>query len=192
MKLRHITTCAILIVALTFAAKPAHAERDAVQFFGDIVVPEGSSVHDAVCFFCNVTAKGDIDHDVVVFFGNIHIAQHANHDVVNFFGNVRADDNATIKHDLVSFFGTVRLGENVSVGNDVVSMFGALHVADSASIGGNRVAQPAWVLLIPLMILGGIIALIVNQVRAYRRRQMFAAGYPFPPPPPPPPPQPQR
>jgi hypothetical protein len=190
MNLRHITTCALLFAALAFAATPAHADRDAVQFGSDIVVPEGSSVHDAVCFFCNVIAKGDIDHDVVVFFGNIHITHHSNHDVVNFFGNVRVDDDGSIEHDLVSFFGVVRLGENVTVGNDVVSMFGGLHVADSASIHGNRVAQPAWVLFVPLMILGGIIALIISQVRAYRRRQIYAAYQYQPPPPPPPQPHP--
>ena len=189
MNLRHII-CALLFAALAFAATPAHADRDTVQFGTDIVIPEGSSVHDAVCFFCSVFAKGDIDHDVVVFFGNIHIAHHANHDVVNFFGNVRVDDDGSIEHDLVSFFGVVRLGENATVGNDVVSMFGALHASDSASIHGNRVAQPAWVLLVPLMIFGGIIALIVSQVRNYRRRQIYATYQYQPPPPPPPQPRP--
>ncbi len=186
MNLRSIFTSALLLAASGFAAIPAHADRDSVQFFSDINVPEGSSVHDAVCFFCSVNAKGDIDHDVVVFFGNVHIASHSNHDVVNFFGNVRLADNASISHDLVNFFGSVRLGEGASVGNDVVAMFGSIRVADTATIGGNRVSQPAWILLIPLMLFGGIIALIVSQVRNYRRRQLFAAGYPFPPPPPPP------
>src|SRR6201993_1124970 len=95
----------VLSSALLLAATPAHADKDAVQFGSNIVVPEGQSVHDAVCFFCSVNAKGDIDHDVVVFFGNIHISNHANHDVVNFFGNVHLDDNASITHDLVNFFG---------------------------------------------------------------------------------------
>jgi hypothetical protein len=190
MKLRSTLACTSLLAALAFAAAPARADRDRVQFGSDIIVPAGESVHDAVCFFCSVNAKGDIDHDVVVFFGDVHIATHANHDVVNFFGNVHADDNATISHDVVNFFGSIRLGENVSIGNDMVAMFGTVHSADSASVTGNRVVEPGWLLLIPLMILGGIATLIVGVIRNYRHRQFYAAGS-YPPPPPPPPVQPQ-
>jgi len=182
MTSHRIFASCLLSAALAFAATPAHAIRDVVQFGSDIVVPQGSSVHDAVCFFCSVRAEGAVDHDIVVFFGGVHIAGHANHDVVNFFGKVRADDNASISHDLVSFFGFIRLGENVSVGNDMVAMFGGVRSPDSVSIGGNRVVQPGWILWVPLMIFGSIIVLIVSAIRNHRRRQMFI-GYPFPPPP---------
>lgn len=180
----------LLLSALLFTATPAHANRDAVQFGSNIVVPEGQSVHDAVCFFCSVNANGDIDHDVVVFFGNVHIAHQSKHDVVVFFGTVRADDDAAIGHDMVNFFGNIRLGENVTVGNDVVVMFGGLRAADSASIAGSSFAQPIWVFWTPLIILGLIITLIVREVRAVHRRRFYAAyGYPpnMPPPPPAPP-----
>src|SRR5579863_7442542 len=158
--------------ALLLSASPAFANKDAVQFGSNIVVPEGQSVHDAVCFFCSVNAKGDIDHDVVVFFGS-----------------VRAEDDASIGHDVVNFFGSVHLGENVTVGNDLVVMFGGLRAADSANIVGNRVAQPAWVFWTPLIVLGLIITLIVHEVRSRRRREYLAAyGYaPMPPQPPAPP-----
>jgi len=186
MKLRPFLACPMLFAALAVLATPARADRDRVQFGADIVVPPGESVHDAVCFFCSVDAKGTVDHDVVAFFGDVHIATHSNHDVVNFFGNVHIDDNATVAHDVVNFFGTVHLGENASIGNDMVAMFGAVHAADSASVTGNRVIEPGWLLLIPLMIFGGIAALIVSAIRNYRHRQLYAAGY-YPPPPPPPP-----
>lgn len=179
------------VLVLALAARPARADRDQVQFGTNIVVPAGSSVHDAVCFFCSVNAQGAIDHDVVVFFGDIHIATHANHDVVDFFGTVRADDNTSIAHDLVSMVGSIRLGENVTVGNDMVAMFGGVHAADSVSVAGNRVIQPFWILLVPLAIIGGIITLIVGAVRNFRHRQLMAAGYAYPPQPPPPPVQPQ-
>ncbi len=183
MNLRSVIPSFLLLAAF---ALPAHADRDAVQFFSNIDVPEGSSVHDAVCFFCSVNAKGNIDHDVVVFFGNVHIGAHSDHDVVNFFGTTRLDDNASVAHDMVNFFGSIHMGENATVGNDVVAMFGSLRMAETASIGGNRVSQPAALFWVPLLILCGIIVLIVNQVRTYRRRQLYAAAYPFPPPPPPP------
>jgi hypothetical protein len=183
----------LLLSALMLAATPAHANKDAVQFGSNIVVPEGQSVHDAVCFFCSVNAKGDIDHDVVVFFGNVHIAHQSKHDVVVFFGSVRTEDDAAIGHDVVNFFGNVHLGENVTVGNDLVVMFGGLRAADTANIVGNRIAQPIWVFWTPLIILGLIISLIVREVRASHRRRYFAAygyppGMPQQPPVPPPPP----
>jgi predicted acyltransferase (DUF342 family) len=182
----------LLASALLLAAKPARAEKDAVQFGSNINVAEGHTLHDAVCFFCSVNAKGDIDHDVVVFFGNVHIAHQSNHDVVVFFGTVRAEDNAVIGHDLVNFFGSTHLGENVSVGGDAVVMFGGMRAADSVSIAGNRVAQPIWVFWTPLLVLGLIVTLIVHEVRSYRRRQYIAAyGYAPVPPQAVPPPQPQ-
>ncbi|HEY2466389.1 MAG TPA: hypothetical protein VGI45_00940 [Terracidiphilus sp.] len=187
---QRLSSVLLLFSALLLTAQPAHANKDAVQFGSNIVVPEGQSIHDAVCFFCSVDAKGDIDHDVVVFFGNVHIAHESKHDVVVFFGSVRTEDDAAIGHDVVNFFGTVHLGENVTVGNDLVVMFGGLHAADSANIAGSRVAQPIWVFWTPLIILGLIISLIVREVRASQRRRFFAAyGYPqnMPPPPPVPP-----
>ena len=185
----------LLASAVLLVSTPARAEKDDVQFGSNINVAEGHSIHDAVCFFCSVNAKGDIDHDVVVFFGNVHIAHQSQHDVVVFFGSVRADDDAVIGHDLVNFFGTTHLGENVSVGGDAVVMFGGMSAADSVNIAGSRVAQPIWVFWTPLIVLGLIVTLIVHEVRSFRRRQYFAAyGYaPMPPPgtQPPPPPQPQ-
>lgn len=190
MNLRTNLFSFLLLAILASAATPARANRDAVQFGSNIVVGPNESIHDAVCFFCGVDAKGPIDHDVVVFFGDVHIATHSNHDVVVFFGNVHLDPDAGIAHDVVDFFGNIHLGENATIGNDVVAMFGNIRAADSAAIQGNRVMQPGWILWIPLMIIGGIAALIVSAVRSHRSRQFYAAGY-YPPPPPPPPVQPQ-
>ncbi len=175
----------LLFSALLFTAGPARADKDAVQFGSKIVVPEGESVHDAVCFFCSVNARGDIDHDVVVFFGDVHIAHQSKHDVVVFFGSVHADDNADIGHDVVNFFGNVHLGENATVGNDLVVMFGGLDAAGTANVSGTRFAQPIWVFWTPLLVLGLVITLVVRGIRESRRRQYFAAyGYPPMPPPP--------
>jgi hypothetical protein len=178
--IRRILVSCLLSAALAFAATSAHASRDEVQFGSNIKVPQGTSIHDAVCFFCSVDAQGTVDHDIVVFFGNVRIAGHADHDVVNFFGSVRAEDNASVGHDLVSFFGSIRLGDNVSVGNDMVAMFGGVSAPDSVSVGGNRVVQPGWILWIPLMIAGVIIIVVVREVRAWRRRQYYG-NFPHPP-----------
>jgi hypothetical protein len=188
MKPKTFLAASLLLAALAFVATPARADKDAVQFGSDIHVAPGSSVHDAVCFFCSVDAQGPVEHDIVVFFGDVHIHTLANHDIVNFFGDINVDNNATISHDVVSFFGGVHLGENASIGNDMVVMFGSVRAASSATISGNRVFQPVWILFIPLCILGGIIYAIIAGVRSFRSRHLYT--YPMPPPPPPAPPSP--
>ena len=165
---------------LATASVPARADQDAVQFFSNINVSQGSTVHDAVCFFCSVNLEGKATGDVVVFFGNTHVSSESQHDVVNFFGNVTADDNANIGNNVVSIFGNVRLGENVHVGEDLVSMFGVLHTGQGVSVDGDRVVQPAIVFFGPFIFLVAVIILVVREYRAYRRR-LFLRGYQFPP-----------
>lgn len=173
------------ILALTFlgaalASPPARADQDAVQFFSNIDVPADSTVHDAVCFFCNVNLEGKATGDVVVFFGNVHIAANAEHDVVNFFGRITVDDNATIDHDVVSMFGGIRTGENVHVGQDMVAMFGSLDTRGGVTVDGSRVVEPAILFYAPLTFLVVVLILIVREFRAYRRRA-FLRAYGFPP-----------
>ena len=177
LRLRHP---GLFIAVLAAFALPAHASKDVVQFGSNIEIAPDATVHDTVCFFCNVDDRGSVEGDIVVFFGNVHIDGHANHDVVNFFGSVTAADNASIGNDLVNFFGGVRLGENVTVGKDMVAMFGAVRTASSATVGGDRVVQPAWLFWGPLLVLILVVYVIVREIRNQRQRQ-FARRYPFPP-----------
>jgi hypothetical protein len=170
----------LLGAAFAFAAAPARASNDAVQFGSNIHVTPDSTVHDAVCFFCSVNVEGKVTGNVVVFFGNVRIAGDAQHDVVDFFGEVRAEDDASIDNNLVSIFGSVRLGENVSVGKDLVAIFGSLRAPGSVTIGGNRVVEPGWVFFGPLIMVALVVILIVREYRSYRRR-LLLRGYPFQP-----------
>jgi len=179
------TAIATTLLGAAFAAAsvPAHADSDDVHFFDDIRIAPNAPAHDAVCFFCSVDAEGEVNGDIVVFFGDVHIAGHANHDVVNFFGEVTADDNAQIGNDLVSFFGFVNLKKNVVVGRDMVSMLGAVDSDASVSFGHDHVEFPFWIALFPFVIIAGIVALIVRQVRESRWRR-YMMQYPPPPFPP--------
>jgi len=180
MKRPLLQLCLLTAVLGAFAV-PAHANRDEVQFGSTIHVPRDASIHDAVCFFCDVDADGTVEGDIVVFFGDVHIASAANHDVVNFFGNIRADDNASIGQDMVSMFGSIHLGEDVSIGKDLVAMFGGIRTADSVTVGGNRVVEPAWLFWGPILFIALIVFVVVREVRT--RRRAFVR-YPIPPPPP--------
>jgi hypothetical protein len=170
---------AVGLLGAALAAIPAHANRDAVQFFSNIQVAPDATVHDAVCFFCSVSVEGEVNGDVVVFFGNVHLAGKADQDVVNFFGQVSAEDNAQVGKDLVSMFGAVRLGQNVAVGKDLVAMFGMVRAPGSVTVGGDRVAMPGVILFGPLILVGLVVILIVHEVRGRRRRSLpGAGGYP--------------
>lgn len=177
MTIKRILAVCLLAAAFVCAAMPGYASNNAVQFGSNINIAPGAEVHDAVCFFCNVHAEGAVTGNVVVFFGSIYIAGKADHDVVNFFGKVSVEDGASIGNNLVSIFGAVHLGDNVSVGRDLVAILGSLHASNSVTVGGNRVFQPAWLLGAPLSILLLIVFLIVQRIRAHRRR---LSGYPFP------------
>jgi len=175
MTIQRLLTVCLLGAVFAAAARPAHADRDQVHFGSNIHVAPDTTVHDAVCFFCNVDVNGEVKGDVVVFFGSVHIAGKADRDVVDFFGKVSADDNAQIGRDLVNFFGKIELGENASVGHDMVAIFGDVDAPESASVGHDRVGIPSCVLCIPLLFVGLIVVLIVGAVRSYRRRQYMDA-----------------
>jgi hypothetical protein len=179
MKRRLFYLCLLIVVVGTIVL-PAHASKDEVQFGSTIHVPRGASIHDAVCFFCDVDADGTVEGDIVVFFGDVHIGTAANHDVVNFFGSIKADDNTHIGQDMVSMFGSVRLGEDVSIGKDLVAIFGGgLRAAESVSVGGDRVVEPAWLFWGPLFVIALVVILVVREFRAHRRRAFLR--YPIPP-----------
>jgi len=179
MRMRSFAFC-LFGAVLAAAAVPAHADQDAVQFFGNIDVTPDQPIKDAVCFFCSVRADGNVNGDIVVFFGNVRLNGVAHHDVVSFFGNVSAADNSAIGGDLVSFFGSVRLGENVSVRKDVVAMFGVVHAPSSVSIGHDRVMFSPWIFFGPLLVIFLVLFLIVHEVRVHRMRQ-YPQNYPLPP-----------
>jgi hypothetical protein len=170
----------LLPALLGALSRPAYANKDEVQFGSAIHVPRDASIHDAVCFFCDVDADGIVEGDIVVFFGDVHIGNAANHDVVNFFGTIKADDSARIGNSMVSMFGSVHLGEDVSIAKDLVVMFGGgVRAADSVSVGGDRVVQPAWLFWGPLLVIALVIILVVREIRAHRRRVFMR--YPLPP-----------
>jgi hypothetical protein len=180
MTLPRLLAACLLGAAFAAAATPAHADRDAVHFGSNIQIAPDSTVHDAVCFFCSVDAKGEVKGDVVVIFGNVHVAGKADRDVVNLFGKVSVDDNAQVGRDLVNIFGFIQLGENASVGHDMVDIFGDVNAPESARVGHDRVGIPACILFIPLVFVGLVVILIVSAVRSYRRRRYYGA-YPWPP-----------
>lgn len=124
---------------LLASSRAAFAEdRDRVSFGDRIVVGEGETIGDAVCFFCSIESHGTIQGDVVSFFGGVRTDQPVHGDVVSFGGNVNLDDGASVDGDLVIFGG-------------------ALRKSGDARTSQSEVIFPAIIFAIPLLILGGIV-----------------------------------
>ncbi|HTJ29954.1 MAG TPA: hypothetical protein VL346_05620 [Acidobacteriaceae bacterium] len=171
-----VFACLAVLMLLAVFARPARAEKDAVEFFNNVEIAQGEQAHDIVVFFGNANVTGDAAGDIVVIFGNVNLRGAAHHDVVNIFGSVHLYDGASVGQDLVNIFGETRMDENTSIGKDTVVIFGRLRAAASATFGGDRVVQPFWLFFIPIMILVLIIRGIVWGVR-YPRRYQYMRGY---------------
>jgi acetyltransferase-like isoleucine patch superfamily enzyme len=125
-------------VLLTCSPAAVAEDRDRVSFGDRIVVSEGETIGDAVCFFCSVESHGTIQGDVVSFFGGVRTDKPVHGDVVSFGGNVNLNDGASIDGDLVIFGGALRKSGDARTSQSVVIF-------------------PAIIFAIPLLILGAII-----------------------------------
>ncbi len=149
----------VCVVALFgFSVSRAHADGDRVHFMHDIVVAEGETARDLVCFLCSIEVNGS-GHDAVAFLGSVRVRGHIEGDTVDFLGNVHLDDDATINGSCVVFGGS-------------------LHSRGSGAVGKDTVVFPLALFLIPLFLLAGMVYL----VRAIAMRNRM----PYPPPPFPP------
>ena len=97
-----------------------------------------------------------------------------------FGGSIVLEDQGQIGGDAAVFGGGVRLDRNVKVGGDV-SVFGGQVRRDPSSVVGGDITNfhgAFWMILIfalPLILLGGILALIVLLVRRMTRRSVPAS-----------------
>ncbi len=144
MRSKHVAFPVVLLLALLaglIAAAPsayANDGQDRVSFGNPIVVGDGESIGDAVCFFCSIEAHGKINGDVVTFFGGVKTDSAISGDVVSFGGDVLLNDAANINGDLVVFGGNLRKSAEA-------------HTSQS------EVIFPAIIFAIPLLVIGGII-----------------------------------
>lgn len=151
-----------LAVALLVTTLPAFAksDNDRVSFGSDITVPEGETVGDIACMFCDVRIHGDVKGDIAVMFGKVEV-----------------DPGHSISGDVAALGADLVLGEGAVVGGDVALAAGDANVGEGAMIHGSRMVLPSrlWLLLpfAPFLILIGVIWLIVYIVQ--RNRYQFPA-----------------
>jgi hypothetical protein len=145
----------VIFLAPTVLAAQANADR--FQMNHDIRIQPEDKVGDVTCINCSVYVRGQVSGDVTTINGNV-IAEQGGAvagDVTAIRGDARVDGGAQVAGDLTAIGGTVRRAPQATVAGEVTSTGG----------GG-------WIFLIfllPLVFVGGIIALIVWLIQRGRR-----------------------
>lgn len=149
--------CIAAAIALLSCAGFAEGSSDRVQVGRSITVQPGENVGDVVCIACSIRVRGQTSGDVVAIAGSVNV-----------------EPGAEVAGDTVAVAGNIRLDNGARIGGDVVAVVGTLRRSPEAAVGGNvtGVGGAKWALLIfvlPLLILGGIVALIIWLIQRSRR-----------------------
>jgi hypothetical protein len=160
MNFARLPHLAILTLALALSVPSAFAKNDGseiTQFGRDVRIGADQKAADVTCFNCSVYVEGQVAGEITTFHGNIIL-----------------QDGAMVGGELTAMLGDVRLGNDTRVAGELTVLGGKLRRPPTASVAGDVTVMEgaAWVylmLLTPLIILAGVIALIVWLVRRRRR-----------------------
>jgi hypothetical protein len=154
--LRYVAFTFILLGSSGIIAR-ADANRDRFQAGHDIRVEADEHVGDITCLNCSIYVRGQVSGDILTIHGNTVLFEGAQvaGDVAALGGGVRMETGTQVGGDVASFGGAVRRDSGATVGGDVSSMPG----------GGWTLA----IFVLPLLFLGGIVALIIWLVQRNRR-----------------------
>jgi hypothetical protein len=147
---RLLPSLLILILTTTFASAQ---NRSLVQFGRTIRVEAGQPVGEVTCIMCSVYLRAPVMGDVTTIGGSINL-----------------DTGVSVGGDVTALAGDIRTQSGVSIGGDATAIGGAIRRQSDTQIGGDATSMEGkgWLLLIfvvPLIILGLIVALIAWLVR---------------------------
>jgi hypothetical protein len=141
----------MLAAASAFFSIPLHAEQssDQVHVGRDIYVQAQDKAGDVVCVGCSIYIRGQVAGDAVAVGGGVVLEQGAQvaGGVTTVVGDIRLQTGTQIAGDAVAVAGMVKRDPQSTISGDVTSL------------GGT-----GWMLLIlvaPLVLFGGFIALII-------------------------------
>jgi hypothetical protein len=151
------TFCMVAIFLVPFTSLAAETHPDRFQMNHDIHIPPDEQVGDVTCINCSVYVRGKVSGDVTAIAGN-----------------VIAESGASIAGDITAIAGDARIEDGSQVAGDLTAIGGDLHRDPQATVGGNvtTMGGRGWVFLIfllPVLFLGGIIALIIWLIQRSRR-----------------------
>lgn len=126
------------------------------QFSHDIRVSSDQRTGDLTCINCSIYVRGQVAGEITTIHGNVVI-----------------EDNGTVAGDVTAVLGDVRADRGTKIAGEVTTVGGAVRRHPEATIVGDVTALQGsiWFFLIlvaPILVLIGIVALIVWLVQ--RRR----------------------
>jgi len=151
----------LLVAAGTFSSSIVAAQNsDQVHIGRDIYVQPQDKAGDLVCVACSIYIRGQVAGDAVAVGGSVVLEQGAQGagSVTAVVGDVRLQTGTQIAGDAVAVAGMVKRDPQSTISGDVTSLGGA-----------------GWMLLIlvlPLVLFGGFVALIIW---LFQRRRPVAA-----------------
>jgi len=159
---RRICSYALLFWAVFSTAAFAKDNPSYTQLGRSIYVGPSDKVGDLTCFGCNIHIRGEVAGDVMTFGGSVTV-----------------EDQAQVAGDLSIFGGDARLDRGAKVAGDVSVFGGQVHrdpqaaiAGDVTSFGGHGWLLP--ILLMPIVLLGLLVALVVWIVQRTRRPSLPA------------------
>jgi hypothetical protein len=151
-------------VGILFSS-PLFAEQnsDQVHIGRDIYVQPQDKAGDLVCVGCSIYVRGQVAGDAVAVGGSVVLEQGAQvaSGVTTVVGNIRLQSGTQIAGDVAAIAGTIKRDPQSKIVGDVTSLGGA-----------------GWMLLIlvsPLVLFGGLVALIIWLFQRRRRVAPAAA-----------------
>jgi hypothetical protein len=149
--------CIFVIFLVPSTSLAAATSPDRFQMNHDIHIQPDEKVGDVTCIGCSVYVRGQVSGDVTTIAGSVIAEPGASiaGDVTTIGGNARVESGTQLAGDLTAIGGDLRRDPQAAVAGDVTTM------------GGH-----GWVFLIfllPIVILGGIIALIIWLIQRSRR-----------------------
>jgi len=153
----------LAVSALLAAPAFARPSSDRTQINHDIFVEPGQKSGDLVCINCSIFVRGEVAGDVVAVHGNVVVEQGAQvvGDATTVLGDLRVQSAAQVRGDAVAVGGMVRSQPQASIGGEVTSL------------GGTGWAL--LIILLPLVFLGGVVALFAWLITRLRRPSPIAA-----------------
>jgi len=149
--------CVFATLLIPSTSLAAETNPDRVQMNHDIHIQADEKVGDVTCIGCSIYVRGQVSGDVTAIAGSVIAEPGASiaGDVTTIGGNARVESGSQVAGDLTAIGGDLRRDPQASVAGDITTL------------GGH-----GWVFLIfllPLAILGGIIALIIWLIQRSRR-----------------------
>ena len=168
--LARVRVAALLLTAVVMTlawSAPAGAQGndgpsdEQIVLTGELVVPQGDTVGDAVIFNGPATVEGTVNENLVVFNGDVEIIGTVRRDVVAFNGDVVIRDGAEVRGNLVTQ-GTAQVEPGATVLGEQRSI--ATSGGDLGQIG--VASRFAWWLAysISTLVLGVVLLLVARRL----------------------------